>query len=95
MQACSTTKRKKIGFIPVQSTAKSRRLFKLRGRRPAVPGRSRLDQRVTVQLSVGEDVDEEDGGITRHKLPSKKVKTGGAHSLSSSVAKNKRGTKKH
>ena len=87
------TKRKKIGFIPVQATAKSRRLYKLRGSRPARQGRSRLSSRLAVQMTVGED-DEEDGGVVRHKLPSKSHKKGSAHKLSASVLANKRGTKK-
>ena len=52
-------------MIPVQATAKSRRLFKLRGSRSAIQGRPRLAQRLVVQLAV--DDDDLDGGEVRHK----------------------------
>ena len=89
-------KRKRIGLIPVQSTAKSRRLYKLRGSKSAVQGRPRLGQRLTVQLTVGEEEDT-DGGVVRHKLPSKNKKKGGGaeHNLSSAVTANRRASKKH
>ena len=93
-QSCSVLKRKKTGLIPVQATAKSRRLYRTRGSRTAVQGRSRLSQGLSIQLAVG-DTDQEDSGVLRHKLPSKKRKVGSAHSLGSSVSANKRGTKKH
>ena len=93
-QACSVLKRKKIGLIPVQTTAKSRRLYKMRGSRAAVQGRPRHGQRMSVQLDIGEG-EEDDGGVLRHKLPSMKRKTGPGHSLSNAVSANKRSTKKH
>ena len=86
-------KRKKISSIPVQATAKSRRLHKMRGSRPAIQGRPRLGQKLRVQLTVGEG-EEEDGGIVRHKLPAKNYKKGTGHSFSTSVAANKRSAKK-
>ena len=95
-QARSVPKRKKIRLIPVQSTAKSRRLFKLRGSRPGIQGRPRKGQRLTVQLDLGNcEGDDDDGGVVRHKLPGKKRKTGQAHSLSDAVAANKRSARKH
>lgn len=75
-------------------TAKSRRLYKMRGSRTAVQGRPRHGQRLVVQLTVGEG-DDEDGGIVRHKLPTKKQKKGAGHSLVSAVEANKRSVKKH
>jgi hypothetical protein len=82
----------------VQSTAKSRRMFKMRGSRSAVQGRPRKGQTLAVQLTVGvgED-DDSDGGVVRHRLPSKKQKTGGGagHSLMDSVIANRRPSKKH
>ena len=80
----------------MQATAKSRRLYKLRGSRSAVQGRPRQVHRLAVQLAVGGD-DETDGGIVRHKLPSKKKKTSGGagHSLIDSIRTNRRASKKH
>lgn len=90
-----TVKRKKIGVIPVQATAKSRRLYKMRGNRSAVQGRPRLAQRLTVQLAV--DDDDLDGGVVRHFLPSKKprVSNSKVHSLDKAVVDNRRSSKKH
>ena len=95
-QACSTKKRKRVGIIPVQATAKSRRMFKLRGSRSAIQGRPRKEQRLAVQLTVGED-DDSDGGVVRHKLPHKKQRAapGAGHSLMESVSANRRASKKH
>ena len=88
-------RRKNIGLIPVQATARSRRLYKMRGRRPALQGRPRLGSRLAVQLLVEDDGDG-DAGIVRHKLPGKQTqKKGAGHSLSSSVLANKRCAKKH
>ena len=89
-------KKKKIGLIPVQATARSRRLYKLRGSRSAVQGRPRLTDRLIVQLAVGEDEDT-DGGILRHKLPGRKQRShkGGEHSLMAAVLANRRASKKH
>lgn len=59
-------------------------------------GRPRLASRVAVQMAVGED-DEMDGGIVRHKLPSKKKRShaGAEHSLQSAVNANRKASKKH
>ena len=78
----------------MQSTAKSRRLFKFRGSRAGIQGRPRIRQRLAVQLDLGNCDEDDDGGVVKHKLPSKKQNTGTAHSLSKSVAKNKRSARK-
>ena len=81
----------------MQATARSRRLYKLRGSRSAVQGRPRLGTRLAVQLAVGED-DDTDGGIVRHKLPSgkkKRARPGAEHSLNNAVEANRRASKKH
>ena len=85
-----------MGFIPVQSTAVSRRLHKMRGSRVAVQGRSRLGSKLLIQLTVGGD-GEEDEGIVRHKLPAanKKRKKFASHSLAAAVSANKPPVKKH
>ena len=88
-------KRKKVGYISVQSTAVSRRQFKQRGSRAALQGRPRHDLQLVSQMTVGDSGDEEDSGIVRHKLPSKKRKKHASHSLSAIVAANKRNIKKH
>ena len=93
-QSVSVRKRKKIGLIPIQATARSRRMYRMRGRRTALQGRPRKGQGPAVQLTVG-DEEEQDGGIVRHKLPTKDRKRGAAHSLDSAVLANKRSTKKH
>ena len=82
-------KKKKIGLIPVQATARSRRLYKLRGSRSAVQGRPRLTDRLIVQLAVGEDEDT-DGAILRHKLPGRKQisNKGGENSLMAAMLAN-------
>ena len=86
-----------MGFIPVQSTAVSRRLHKMRGSRVAVQGRSRLGARVVTQMTVGDDGEDEDEGVVRHKLPAgtKKRKKASSHSLAAAVSANKRPVKKH
>ena len=94
LQARTVSKRKKIGVIPVQATAKSRRLYKMRGSRAGLQGRPRLGQRLAVQLYLGNG-DEDDGGVVRHTMPYKKQKTGAGHSLNKSVASNKRSARKH
>ena len=66
----------------------------MRGSRAAVQGRPRLTQGLGVQLTVGDD-EEDDGGYVRHKLPSMKRKKGASHSLNEAVLANKRSTKKH
>ena len=87
-------KRKKIGFIPVQTTAISRRMYQQRGSRVALSGRPRKNTPLASQMVVG-DGEESDMGILRHKLPSKKQKVHPAHNLSSLVSANKRNIKKH
>ena len=88
----SSQKRKKIGVIPIQSTAKARRLYKMRGRNKAVTGRPRAMQRLSVQMTVGDD-DDQDAGIVRHKLPGKQTKKGPGHSLNNAIVNNKRCSK--
>ena len=85
-----------MGIIPVQATAKSRRMFKLRGSRSAIQGRPRKEQKLAVQLSVGED-DGSDGGVVCHKLPHKKQRLapGAGHSLMESVGAPRQASKKH
>ena len=87
-------KRKKVGFIPVQTTAISRRFFKQRGSRVALTGRPRKNTQLASQMVVGDD-DESDQGILRHKLPTKKQRIHPAHNLASLVSANKRNIKKH
>lgn len=65
----------------------------MRGIRAALQGRPRNNQRLSVQLYIGEG-EEEDGGVFRHKLPTMKRKIGSGHSFSSAVAANKRSAKK-
>lgn len=79
-------------MIPIQSTAKARRLYKMRGRSKTITGRPRAAQRLAVQMTVGDD-DDEDAGIVRHKLPAMKIKKKAAHSLKKSVEANKRSAK--
>ena len=95
-QAGKVKKRKKVGLIPVQATAKSRRLVKMRGSRNAIQGRPRKRSSLDIQMCIGEDNDT-DGGIVRHKLPVKKkrVQEAGEHSLSSAILNNRRHSKKH
>ena len=81
-------KRKKVGYISVQSTAVSRRFFKQRGSRAAIQGRPHREVQVVSQMTIGDSGDEEDSGIVRHKLPSKKRKSQASHSLSAIVAAN-------
>ena len=88
-------KRKHMVIIGVQATAKSRRVYKMRGSRLAIQGRPRRVEKLAVQLAVGDDDDDEDAGIVRHKLPAKKVKSGHSHSLNDAVLANKRPVKKH
>ena len=84
-------KKKKLGRIPVQVTAQSRRKFRLRGSRMAIMGFPTKSQAVKRQLEV-EDNDE----TLRHKLPKvKKKKTKQIHSLKIDVEKNQRCSKKH
>ena len=92
-QSSSVLKRKKIGLIPVQVTAKSRRVYKMRGSRSAVAGRPRLGLKLSVQMNV--DDENEDDGVLRHKLPTKKRKKGDIHDLMSSVGAGRGPSKKH
>ena len=59
-------------------------------------GRPRQTSRVVVQMAVGED-DDTDGGVVRHKLPSKKKRShaGAEHSLMNAVQANRKASKKH
>ena len=66
----------------------------MRGSRAGVQGRPRLGQRLRVQLDLG-DGEVDDGGVARHKLPFKKLKTGLGHSLNNAVYSNKRSARKH
>ena len=84
-----------MGIIGVQATAKSRRIYKMRGSRKAIQGRRRCGDRLAVQLVVGDEEDDKDGGVVRHKLPGKKAKRGRKHSLKDAVLANKRPAKKH
>ena len=94
-QSSTVMKRKKLGMIPVQVTAKSRRAFKIRGSRTAPSGRPRKGQSLSLQMNL--DDDEEDSGILRHKLPSKKKQkgSGNSHNLMASVSAGKGPSKKH
>ena len=80
----------------MQATSRSRRLYKLRGSRNAVQGKPRQATRLAVHIGVGED-DETDGGIVRHKLPTKKKRyyPGSDHSLQAAVQANRKASKKH
>ena len=89
-------KRKKVGLIPVQATAKSRRVYKLRRSRSAITGRPRRAQKLAVQMNV--DDNEEAGGVLRHKLPhhkKRKVSKGNIHNLMSAVSEGRGPNKKH
>ena len=91
-QAISLGKRKKLGRIPVQVTARSRRVFKIRGKRPAKAGAPTKQQALKRQLEVTEEEE-----ILRHKLPgpSKKSKKKQVHKLSKAVEENRSASKKH
>ena len=67
----------------------------MRGSRSAVPKRPRHGQRLAVQLTVSDG--DTDGGIVRHKLPTKKkrAKDSSAHNLMSAVSANRKASKKH
>ena len=87
----SLGKKKKLGLIPVQVTARSRRKFKLRGSRSAIMGAPTKSQAVKRQLESNEDEE-----IVRHKLPAlKKKKTKQHHSLQNDVSLSRRSSKKH
>ena len=86
-------KRKTSFLIPVQKSAKSRRLFSARGNGPSTAGRKVSDHPQTrSQVNIGED----DDGIVYHALPNQKhQKPKPKHSLSDSVNLNKPNPKKH
>ena len=87
-------KRKNSFLIPVQKTAKSRRLHKHRGNGPSTAGRKVKDHPQTSELNI--DDDDADGGIFYHALPKQKhQKTKPKHNLASSVSLNKPNPKKH
>ena len=91
--AKSGAKRKNRGLIPVQQTAKSRRLYKHRGSQPATGGRKVKDLEIRTQLLV--DFSSQDNGVY-HSLPKqKKQQPKQVHSLNAAVQANKAGTKKH
>ena len=91
--AKSGAKRKNRGLIPVQQTAKSRRVHKHRGSQPATGGRKVKDLEHRVQFIVDSNKDD---FIQYHSLPKqKKQQPKQAHSLNASVKANKAGTKKH
>ena len=85
-------KGKKIGRILIQSTSRSRRIYKMRGRGPSIQGRPRKNEVVQTEIEVNTD-----GGevVVRHKLPSMKRKAADFHSLMNAVNYNKRSSKKH
>ena len=88
-QALSTKKKKKkrVGMIPIQRTAVSRRRYRGRGTGSAMAGRPRNEQRVKRQLIVN-DEDEGDEGVINYKLPVKRKKRSSTtHSFIKSVSK--------
>ena len=73
------------GFIPVQSTSKSRRRIKHRGTGPIIQGRPTSEQSQKLQLEVN---DEEE--ILYYTIPRRnKAKRKHPHSLAKSVADNR------
>ena len=90
--AKSGAKRKNRGLIPVQQTAKSRRVHRHRGSQPATGGRKVKDLEHRTQMVFTQN----DDGIQYHSLPKqKKQQPKQAHSLNTSVLANRAGTKKH
>ena len=89
--ACKGTKRKRKKLIPVQTTAKARRVRKNAGRTLALIGCRRKDGEKRKQLNI-----EEDSESVWHSLPKqKKRKPAQIHSLSAAVECNRAGSKKH
>ena len=91
-------KRKNTFLIPVQKTAKSRRLHKHRGNGPSTAGRKVQDHPQTSHLDINDEDAEADGddGIVYHALPKQKhQKQKPKHSLATSVSLNKPNPKKH
>ena len=90
-ESLSQGKKKKLGKIPVQVTARSRRVYKLRGSRTAIMGAPTKSQALKRQLNI---TDEEE--IVRHKVQSlKRPKKKQKHSLENDVNLNRRSSKKH
>ena len=88
-------KRKRVGLIPVQATAKARRL---RWNRKALQGRPRKAHNLMMKLRVeADDSIDKEGYVVRHGLPQKKhsVAPGSRHCLREAVDSNRRGSKKH
>lgn len=91
--AKSGAKRKNRGLIPVQQTAKSRRVWKHRGSQPATGGRKVKDLESRTQMLIA---DSQDDGVVYHSLPKqKKQHPKQVHSLNAAVQANRAGTKKH
>ena len=63
-----TPGRKKGKLIPVQTTARSRRTYKHRGRGPSILGRRKKDCQKRVQLVIDDEV-------VRHSMPKQKKNT--------------------
>ena len=89
----SGKKRKTSFLIPIQVSAKSRRLHKASGNGPSTAGRRPNDHpQSKSQLNIEDDED----GIVYHALPKQKQqKRKPEHSLSTSVSLNKPNPKKH
>ena len=86
-----TPGRKKGKLSPVQTTARSRRTYKHRGRGPSILGRRKKDCQKRVQLVIDDD-DE----VVRHSMPKqKKIQTKRPHSLATCVERNHNIAKKH
>ena len=86
-------RRGKIGkLIPVQSTAKARRIFKHRGMGTATIGRRHNDQNKRKQMVVTDETEN-----VWHSLPSQKKrrKAHHPHSLAAAVSANRAAEKKH
>ena len=90
--AVSGAKRKNRGLIPIQQTAKSRRVHKHRGSQPATGGRKVKDLEQRTQMIVSQN----DDSILCHSLPKqKRQQPKQVHSLNAAVQANRAGTKKH
>ena len=88
-----TKRRKKQLLIPVQQTAKSRRVYKHRGSQPATGGRKVKDLVERVQFLADP---KNDDYVLYHSLPKqKKQKEKQPHSLNAAVNANRTGMKKH
>ena len=92
-QSAPNGRRGKNGkLIPVQSTAKARRLFKHRGRVPAPSGRRHDDQNKRKQMVVTDETEN-----VWYSLPSQKKRRTAhhPHSLAAAVSANRAAEKKH